>query len=74
MNTLEREEKIQNIIKYGKYVVLIVIIGIIALIIINSKQSYSKIEKALIESAQKYVSDNNIQVTDTTFIEITKIG
>ena len=74
MNTLEREEKIQNIIKYGKYVVLIVIIGIIALIIINSKQSYSKIEKALIESAQKYVSDNNIQVTDTTFIEITKLG
>ena len=74
MNTLEREEKIQNIIKYGKYIILILIIGIIALIIINSKQSYSKIEKALIEAAQKYVADNNIQVNDTTFIEITKLG
>ena len=74
MNTLEREERIQNIIKYGKYVVLIVIIGIIALIIINSKQSYSKIEKTLIEAAQKYVADNKIQVNDTTYIEITKLG
>ena len=74
MNTLEREEKIQSIIKYGKYVVLAIIISIIILIIVNSKQSYSKIEKALIESAQKYVSDNNINVNNTTFIEITKLG
>ena len=74
MNTLDREEKIQNIIKYGKYVVLIVIIGIIALIIINSKQTYEKIEENLIVAAQKYVVDNNIHVNNTTFIEITKLG
>ena len=74
MDTLDREEKIQNIVKYGKYVVLVIIIGIIALIIINSKQTYGKIEENLIAAAQKYVADNNINVNNTTFIEITKLG
>ena len=72
MNTLEREEKIQNIIKYGKYVVLIVIIGIIALIIINSKQSYSKVEKAMFASLQDYFSENNKKIINITLKEITK--
>ena len=74
MDTLDREEKIQNIVKYGKYVVLVIIIGIIALIIINSKQTYGKIEENLIAAAQKYVADNNINVNNTIFIEITKLG
>ena len=69
INTLDREEKIQNIIKYGKYVVLVVIIGIIALIIINSKQTYGKIEENLIAAAQKYVADNNINVNKSHTFE-----
>ena len=71
METYDDSEKIAKIIKYGKWVVLIIIILVVFLIIKSCSFSYSKVEKALVNEAKKYINDNRISISGETFIEAT---
>ena len=74
MNSFEREEKIQQIIKYGKWVLLVLVVFAVFFLIKNSKRTYNNIEDDVVVAAKKYVADNNLAITSPQYIEITKLS
>ena len=73
MNSIENQDKLQSILKYVKYLLVLVILVVLVLLLRSCKRTYSDIEDELIESAKKYISDNNIPITGQKYIEITKL-
>lgn len=74
MNSFDREEKIQQIIKYGKWVLLVLVVFAVFFLIKNSKRTYNNIEDDVVVAAKKYVADNNLAITSPQYIEITKLS
>lgn len=74
MNTIDFQDKFENIKKYVKYLIIIIPI-IIAIVLLRScgNTNYSKIEKELEDRALEYVKQNNISVSNEKYIEITKL-
>ena len=73
MDSIESQDKIQQIIKYGKYLVLVVILIGIILLIKSCGRTYNDIEEELIIATKEYISENGIVVNGETYIEITKL-
>ena len=69
MDTYDETEKFVKIFKYGKYVIIVLVIIITFLIIRACTFSYSKVESALVEEAKKYIEDKKITILEETFIE-----
>ena len=74
MNSIDSLDIKQNIIKYGKYVLLILIVLSVFLLIKSCKKSYNNVESNVIKVAEKYVNDNNIFINNREFIEITELN
>lgn len=70
MNSIDEEDKLKNVIKYGKYVVLVLLIVLIFFIVKGCGVSYSKIEKEMVKAAKNYVQGNNTLVNSESYIEI----
>ena len=74
MNILDDEDRIRQIFKYGKFVLLLIPALIIFFSIRGCTNSYGDIEKIMISEAKNYVNDNNITVSSETYIEIANFG
>ncbi len=74
MNSIESEDKLKTIIKYGKYILLLTIIVIILFSLKSCKRGYNDIESEMILAAKQYVADRNMNVTNQDFIPITSLG
>lgn len=74
MNGFDREEKIQQIVKYGKWVLLVLVVLAIFFLIKNSKRTYNNVEDDVVVAAKKYVTDNNLVITSPQYVEITKLS
>lgn len=74
MNSIENQDKLQNILKYGKYAVLLMLIVGGFLLFRSCGRTYNDIEEELIEEAKKYVHNNNITISDEKYVEITKLN
>ena len=72
MNSIEDEDKIRNIIKYGKYVLLLIIAIVLIFVFKGCEKTYSKVEKDMIAAAKSYVANKNLSVNDEIYIEISK--
>ena len=74
MNSIDELDNKQKIIKYGKYVVILIIIIAAFLFIKGCKRGYSNVESDMVEAAKKYISDNGVQFNDSIYIDILKLG
>lgn len=70
MDAYDNTERIAKIIKYGKYVVLLVIIAVAFLLIKGCGVNYKKIEEQMVDAAKAYVYEKNLVITKETYIEI----
>lgn len=73
MNSIDSEDRLQNILKYSKYLIVIVILIIIFLLIKSCNRTYNDIEMDVIEATKNYIYKNNINITKETYIEIMKL-
>lgn len=73
MDSIDSQDKIQKIIKYGKYVVLVAFLISIFLIVKSCSRTYEDIEDEMINSAMNYIAENNISVSNELYVEITKL-
>lgn len=69
MDTYDDSEKLAKVFKYGKYILPVLIVVIVFLVIRSCQFSYAKVENALVDEAKKYIKDNNISVSNDTYIE-----
>ena len=69
MDTYDDSEKLAKVFKYGKYILPVLIVVIVFLVIRSYQFSYAKVEDALVDEAKKYIKDNNISVSNETYIE-----
>ncbi len=74
MNSIEDEDKLKSIIKYGKYIILLAIVVIILFALKSCKRGYNDIESEMILAAKQYITSNNMNITNQDFIPITKLG
>ena len=74
MNGFDREEKIRQIVKYGKWILLVLVVLAIFFLIKNSKRTYNNVEDDVVVAAKKYVTDNNLVITSPQYVEITKLS
>ncbi len=73
MNFTDSLDTRELLVKYGKYVVIIVFLIVVFIVLKGCSGGRNKMEKDLIDAASKYVEKNNIPYGDT-FIEISKLG
>lgn len=74
MNSIDNEDKKQLILKYGKYLILIVVLVIAILFIRSCGQDYNDIENKMIELTKNYISKNSMTINNETYITITELG
>ena len=74
MNSIDDLDKKQIIVKYGKYILLLLLALIILLIFKSCGQSSSKLESQVIEAAKKYVAANKLVISGQKYIELSKLG
>ncbi len=74
MNSIEDEDKIKSIIKYAKYVLLLIILIVILFLFKGLGNNYSDVEKDMVIAAKKYVNEKQLNIANQEFIEITKLG
>ena len=75
MNTIDFQDKFDELKKYLKYLFLLLPLAIIFLLIRNcGSTDFNDIETELESKALSYIKKNNLNVTAETYIEITKLG
>ncbi len=74
MNSVDVQDKIQQILKYVKYLLLLLPIIILFFVFKGCSNSYSNIEDVMEEAAKTYINSNNIYIPDETYIEISLLG
>lgn len=74
MNSVDFFDKKETIIKYGKYALILLVLIIIIISFRGCKKNYTSIETDMITAAKNYIADNNITVSNQTYIEIEKLG
>ena len=72
MNSIDDEDKLKNIIKYGKYVLLLIIAIVLIFVFKGCEKTYSKVEEDMIAAAKSYVANKNLSVNGEIYIEISK--
>ncbi len=73
MDSIDSQDKIQKIIKYGKYIILIGLAIAIFLLIRNCGRSYDDIEDDVIEATKSYISQSGITINGEKYIELTSL-
>ncbi len=74
MNFVDSLDKRELLVKYGKYVAIIVVLLVVFIVLKGCSGGYNKTEKALVAAAEDYVSKNNVSINGTTYIDVSKLG
>ena len=64
MDSVESVDIKDKMIKYGKYVTVLILIVIIFFIVKGCERGYSAIENEMVNAAKKYVEKNNVYVNE----------
>ena len=73
MNSIDSEDRLQNILKYGKYLVILIFLLVIFLLLKSCNRTYTDVENEIIDATKKYINKNDISITSETYIELTKL-
>lgn len=73
MNSIDSEDRLQNILKYSKYLIILIILVGLVFLIKSCDRTYDDIETDVINATKDYINKNNITITKESYIEITKL-